>query len=547
MKSIPESYFPPKDLWPDYIVSKENDVFPDKVNLASELLDRNLQRGLGDYPAILFQDRKVTYKELAERVNRLGNSLVKLGIEPLDRVAIRFVNVPDAIVANFAIMKIGAIPVPMSPLWSKHEISYCGNNAEITALIVSAALMEEVNKAKPDMKSCRAIIVAGGNRDEALAAGGLLLEDLIKDGDVDLDPVMMNKRDVGVILYTSGTTGAPKGCIHFIEELLVESDIVGRHVWNMQPGDVLGGSAPVTFAAGYGTFAVIPFRFGAAVSLLPKFVAEDMLGLVAKHRITVFTGLPTAYRKLLTVADFGKYDLSSVKVYTTGGDSLGPDTFNAWLEKTGKPIFEGLGATEMVHLVTSNTVAPAPNSRSIGLPLPGFEVKITSEAGKECAEGEIGILTVRGPTGMLYWRPHEDNGRLLGNQKSKVRDGWNLLGDAVYRDKDGYIYFVSREEDMIKSSGYRIGPAEVEDALTRHKAVAEAAVIGVPDPLLGQMTKAFVVLHEGFKPSDDLKEEIIQSCREHIAVYKLPRALVFLDSLPKTPTGKLIRRMLRDK
>lgn len=545
MASIPESFFPPKELWPEYIIPEEY-VIPDRVNLASELLDRNVEMGLGDSAAIYFHDKKTTYNELLDQANRLGNSLLDMGIKPLDRVAIRFVNVPEAIVANFAIMKIGGIPVPMSPLWSRHEISFCCNNAEASALIVSSALLEEVRKAIPEMTGCRHIIVAGDESNIPSGEGLHSFSDLISKGSSRLEPVMMNKGDIGVILYTSGTTGAPKGCVHFIESLLVEAEIVGKHVWKLGPGDVLGGSAPVSFAAGYGTFANIPFRFGAAISLLPKFAAEEMLGLVARHGITVFTGLPTAYRKLLTTPDFDSYDLSSVKIFSTGGDSLGPETYNAWLEKTGKPIYEGLGATEMAHLVTSNMVAPQPNPRSIGLPLPGFQVKITSEEGNECGVGEIGILTVKGPTGMLYWRPYEENERLLNNQRAKVRDGWNLLGDAVYQDKDGYIFFVSREEDMIKSSGYRIGPSEVEEALKKHPAVADAGVIGMPDSLLGQLTKAFIVLKTGFEPSDEIRDEIVQSCRAHIAVYKLPRAVEFVDSLPKTPTGKLIRRLLRD-
>jgi 2-aminobenzoate-CoA ligase len=546
MGTIPESYLPPRELWPEYVIPEEYDIFPEKTNLAAELLDHNLKEGRGDIVAVYFQDQRITFSELAERVNRLGNSLLELGVEPLDRVGIRFVNSPDAIVANFAIQKIGAIPLPMSPLWSWHEIEFSSNNAETVAIIVSAPLAGEVMKSVDKMQFNKHVIISGGGPDAAVP-GTLSMGELVQKGSPELEPVMVGKRDIGVLLYTSGTTGPPKGCIHFVEELLVETEIVGKYVWDLQPGDVLGGSAPVTFAAGYGTFGIIPFRFGAGVSLLPKFIPEDMLAQVGKHGITVFTGLPTAYRKLLTTEGFENYDLSSVKRYTTGGDSLGTETFEAWKEKTGQEIYEGLGTTEMVHLVTSNTVAPAPNPKSIGLPLPGFEVVLFNEEGEECKPGEIGILSAKGPTGTLYWRPYDDDNRLLKNQEAKIKDGYNLLGDAVYQDEEGYIFFVSREEDMIKSSGYRIGPAEVEDTLIKHPAVADAGVIGVPDELLGSKTKAFIVLKEGYEPSEELKEEIINSCREHIAVFKLPRALDFVDSLPRTPTGKLLRRILREK
>ena len=543
MGNIPESYLPPKELWPEYVVPREFDIFPEKVNLAAELLDKNIHEGRSDQTAIYFEDRRISYQEVFERVNRFGNSLIGLGIEPLDRVGIRFVNIPDSIVANFAIQKIGAIPVPMSPLWSKHEIVFSSNNAETKAIIVAAALAGEVMKGVGEYDFNQNIIVAG----ETDEKGILTLDELVEKGSPELEPVLVSKKDIGVLLYTSGTTGPPKGCVHFVEELLVEAEIVGKYVWDLKPGEVLGGSAPVTFAAGYGTFGIIPFRFGAAISMLPKFRPDDMLALAARHGITVFTGLPTAYRKLLSVDNFESFDLSSVRRYTTGGDSLGPETYDAWREKTGKKIYEGLGSTEMVHLVTSNTVAPEPNPNSIGLPLPGFKVKLISEEGTECGVGDVGILTVKGPTGTLYWKPYEDDNRLLKNQQGKIKDGWNLLGDAVYQDEDGYIFFVSREEDMIKSSGYRIGPSEVEDTLIKHPAVADAGVAGIPDELLGQKTKAFVVLSEGYEPSEELKEEIINSCREHIAVYKLPRALDFVDSLPRTTTGKLLRRKLRDQ
>lgn len=546
MSKIREDCLPPKNLLPEYITPSEYADLPDELNLAEEVLDIHIKEGRGDNPAIKFMDKTLTYKQVYESVNRLGNSLKDLGVESLDRVALRMTNGPAAIIANFALMKIGAVPITMSPLWSKDEIAFAANNAEAVGLFSTAPILGEAVKAREDMETAKHIIVSGGDASELEAQGLLSFEKMVQQGSPELEPVKMKKDDLAVILYTSGTTGPPKGCCHFVGETLIECDLVGKHVWKLIPEDTLGGSAPVSFAAGYGTFALIPFRFGAAVSLIPKFEPQEMMALVKKHNITVFTGLPTAYRVLLGQENFADYDFSSVRMYTTGGDSLTPATFDAWKAKTGHEIYEGLGATEMIHLVTSNSVAPKPNSSSIGWKLPGFDIRVLNEELQECKPHEIGSLAIKGPTGICYWKPYVDNERLLENQKSSVRGGWNILGDAVYSDEEGFIFFVSREGDMIKSSGYRIGPAEVEEALMKHPKVADACVIGSPDPVRGENTVAYCVLAEGLEESEELRQEINESCRDHIAVYKLPRELHFVESLPKTPTGKLLRRIVRE-
>lgn len=546
MAKIREDCLPPSDLLPDYIIPPEYADLPDELNLTEEILDINIKQGRGDNPAIKFMDKTLTYQQVYDSVNKLGNSLKDLGVEPLDRVALRMTNGPAAIIANFATMKIGAVPITMSPLWSKDEISFATNNAEAVALFSTAPILAEVEKARDDMEFTKHVIVSGGDAEELESKGFLSFEKLVEAGNPELEPVKMKKDDLALILYTSGTTGPPKGCCHFVGQTLIETDLVGKHVWKLGPEDTLGGGAPVTFAAGYGTFALIPFRFGSAVSLIPRFEPQEMLKLVEKHKITVFTGLPTAYRVLLVQENFSDFDFSSVRMCSTGGDSLTPATFDAWKAKTGHEIYEGLGATEMIHLVTSNSVAPKPNSASIGWKLPGFDIRVLDEEGEECKPQEVGSLAIKGPTGICYWKPYVDNERLLENQKSAVRNGWNILGDAVYSDEEGYIFFVSREGDMIKSSGYRIGPSEVEEALVLHPAVADACVIGSPDPVRGENTVAYCVLAEGTEESDELKQEVVESCRDHIAVYKLPRELHIVESLPKTPTGKLLRRIVRD-
>lgn len=516
-----------------------------EVNLADFLIDRHVKEGRGDNPAIKFMDKTITFAQLQQQVNKFGNALKTAGVESQDRVGIRLVNSPQAIVAIFAIEKIGAIPVPTSPLWSGEEVAFVANDAEMKFFVVNAPLMEGATKAKPEFKHGTKIIVIGGNADQVKAAGDFVYEEMLEKGSATLDATMLKANDVGIMLYTSGTTGMPKGCIHFARPSIIEAQIVNKYVYKMGPGDTLGGAAPVSFAAGFGTFTLLPFEGGAAISLIPKFTPAEMMELIGKHKITVLTGLPTAYRGLMKFPDFKKYDTSSIRMYTSGGDALGAETLEGWTKLTGLPIWEGLGGTEMLHLVTSNTMNPAPVPNSIGKALPGVQVRVIDAEGKDCKPGDVGSMILKGASGSLYWKPYENDEKLLKSQKKGVVNGWNQMGDAVFMNEDGNIFFVSREDDMIKSSGYRIGPAEVEDAIAKHPAVADVGVVGVPDPDKGQITKAVLVLKPGFEAGDKLYDEIKEFLKEHVAIYKLPRVFEVLDVLPRTPTGKLLRRKLR--
>jgi 2-aminobenzoate-CoA ligase len=293
---------------------------------------------------------------------------------------------------------------------------------------------------------------------------------------------------------------------------------------------------------------VIPYRFGAAVSIIPRFEPEAAFETIQRHRATVLTILPTSYRKMLQVPNAeSRFDLSSVRMCTGGGESLTAATFEHWKERFGLEIYEGLGTTEMLYVFVSAAPTERAKPGSIGTAVPGYEVKVIDLDGNEVAPGEMGRLMARGPTGTLYWRPQAEQGRLLKSQQDSVRDGWNVVGDFAKADEDGYFWFVSRQDDLIKSSAYRIGPEEIEGVISKHPAVFDVAVIGVPDPVRGQNTKAIIVLKEGKSASDDLKQEIVDFCRDKIAVYKLPRIVEFADELPRTPAGKLLRRILRER
>ena len=544
MAKIPADYLPPKELWPDYTKPAEFPV-PEQLNLAEFLLDRHVKEGRGDNVAVLFGDSKTTYNELLAMANKFANILKGLGVESQDRVGLRMTNAPEPVAINFAIMKLGAIPVPVSPLWAKEEVAFVVNNAEFKVFVVSFPLMEAVEASKHEWEVPTKVVVVGGKPEDAEAKGNVSFAKAMAGASDKFDNVPVSPDDIGVILYTSGTTGQPKGCVHFVREVFVESQLVNKYVWKLQPGEVLGGSAPVTFAAGYGTFCLIPFAGGGAISLLPRFTPKDMMETIQKHKITVVTGLPTAYRKLLEMPDFDNYDTSSVRMYTTGGDALTGKTLAQWQAKTGKPIWEGLGGTEMMHLVTSNTIGDLPVADSIGKALPGFDIKVVREDGTTAGPGEVGSMMIKGPTGTLYWKPYIQDNKLLKTMKKGIKEGWNMMGDAVMMDKDGYMFFQAREDDMIKSSGFRLAPTEIEDAIIRHPAVRDDAVVGVPDEVMGQKVVAMVELEGGQTPSQDLASDIVKSTMDVLAVYKLPREVVFLDSIPRTPTGKIIKKDLR--
>ncbi|MBZ5647357.1 MAG: acyl-CoA synthetase [Acidobacteriia bacterium] len=533
-------HLPPRDLWPSRVYTlPEFAAYPERFNPTEELLEKAVTSGRGDRTAILFEDQKFTYAQVLTQANKFGNALRGLGVEEGDRVILRTPNIPPALVTNFGILKLGGVCTPTSPLFSRSEIAHVANDAEAVALVVSFALLGEVEAARENFQTVKNIIVVGGDAAEVKAKGFIPYGELLQSGSPELDPVRRRREDVGILLYTSGTTGRPKGTVHLVEELLIIPDAFGKYGWKVKENDVVGGSAPLAFGAGYSSYATIPFRFGAAASLIAKFDPVKMFETIQKHKVSILTLAPTAYRKMLQLPDAQKkYDLSSLRLCTGGGESLTAPTYQAWKDKFGIDIFEGLGTTEMMYVFASNVVSEKAKAGSFGQAVPGYELKVVNEEGADVPAGTIGHFVARGPTGTIYWRDVDKQRHVV------TKDGWNRAGDFVSQDAEGYFWFVSREDDIIKSSGYRIGPEEIEVTLAEHPAVQDVGIIGVPDEVRGQIAKAFVVL----KPGTSVKpEELIEWCRGKIATYKLPREVVIVNELPRTPTGKLLRRVLRQK
>lgn len=549
MAKIPQEYLPSKDLWPKRIYElPEHKNIPQKFNSSEVLIDGAVAKGWGDKPALLIDEQKIPYKALAANMNKFGNALKSLGLEENDRVMLRSPNIPPAIVANFAAIKAGGIFLPTSPLFARTEIAHVANNSEAKFMIVAAAMWDEVEKALPDIKTVQHFILIGDPpaieaiKEKNKGKNIHSYADLMKDADPKLEAVQKDRMDVSVMLYTSGTTGLPKGTVHFMEESLIVADGFGKYCWQVTENDVLASPAPIAMAAGYSAAAVIPYRFGAALSLLPRFTPEAMYENIQKHKVTILSALPTAYRKMMQVPDAAKkYDLSSLKTCTGGGEALSAQTYNEWKKMFGLEIYEGLGTTEMMFVFISGAAVRKVKPGAIGPAIPGYKLRCVTEDGKDAKPGETGMLLAQGPTGVIYWKDND-------KQKGAVWNGWCRAGDMVNLDEDGYVWFLSREDDLIKSSGYRIGPEEIEEALMHHPHVLEAGVIGVPDPVMGQKTKAFVVLKPEAQPSEDLKKELVEFCRDKIAVYKLPREVEFIKELPRTPPPqfKLLRRKLRD-
>ncbi|MEM9032768.1 MAG: AMP-binding protein, partial [Pseudomonadota bacterium] len=363
------------------------------------------------------------------------------------------------------------------------------------------------------------------------------LDRLALEKPVSFEAVETAQDDVALIGFTSGSTGNPKATMHFHRDLLVIADGYAKEVLKVTPDDIFVGSPPLAFTFGLGGLAVFPLRFGATAVLLENASPPNMVEIIEKYRATVSFTAPTAYRVMLNAMDEGA-DLSSLRAAVSAGETLPAPVYDAWINKTGKPMLDGIGATEMLHIFISNSFddhRPACTGKAIA----GYEAKLIGEDGAEVPEGEIGRLAVRGPTGCRY----------LGaeRQQEYVVGGWNITGDSFRQGKDGHFHFAARNDDMIVSAGYNIAGPEVEAALLTHEAVAECGVIGVPDPERGQIVEAHIVLSEGHAAGLGQTQALQDHVKSAIAPYKYPRSIVYAETLPKTATGKIQRFRLRQE
>ena len=527
--SFTRDRLPPAEQWPDLLLDGFD--YPEHLNAGVELTDAMVARGFGDHTALVGNGRRRTYKELADWTNRLAHVLVDdLGVVPGNRVLIRSANNPAMVACWLAVTKVGAVAVNTMPMLRAGELGAIVDKAEISHALCDTRLMDEMEKCARDSRFLARVTGFDGTSNHEAELDQMALEK-----PVQFDAVRTGRDDVALLGFTSGTTGAPKATMHFHRDLLIIADGYAREVLNVQPDDVFVGSPPLAFTFGLGGLAVFPLRFGATATLLENASPPNMIEIIQKYRATICFTAPTAYRVMLDAMEDGA-DLSSLRAAVSAGETLPSPIYEAWMKTTGKPMLDGIGATEMLHIFVSNRIDDS-RPGCTGRPVTGYEARIVDDDMRDVAPGEVGRLAVRGPTGCRYL----DDPR----QADYVRDGWNITGDSFRMDADGYLYFAARNDDMIVSSGYNIAGPEVEAALLSHDAVAECAVVGAPDEARGQVVAAHVVLSEGVAPSDALADQLQAHVKAQIAPYKYPRRVLFVDALPKTATGKIQRFLLK--
>ena len=520
---------PPPGQWPD--LKLDGFDYPERLNAAVELTDAMVARGFGDHTALIGNGRLRTYKELADWSNRIAHALVEdYGVRPGNRVLIRSANNPAMVACWLAATKAGAVVVNTMPMLRAGELAKIINKAQISVALCDTRLLEDLTSAAKDSVFLKTVAGFDGtaNHDAELDRAALRKP-------VRFEAVATGQDDVALLGFTSGTTGEPKATMHFHRDLLMIADGYAREVLGVTPQDVFVGSPPLAFTFGLGGLAIFPLRFGAAATLLENASPASMVEIIQTCRATISFTAPTAYRAMLQAMDAGA-DLSSLRIAVSAGETLPPPVFEEWTRRTGKPILDGIGATEMLHIFITNRLGDLA-AGSTGKPVAGYEARIVGEDMEELPRGTVGSLAVRGPTGCRYLAD--------ARQLAYVRDGWNLTGDSFVQDELGYFHFAARSDDMIISSGYNIAGPEVEAALLAHADVLECAVIGVPDAERGQIVEAHVVLAAGAAPDGLTRKRLQDHVKAAIAPYKYPRSVKFVDALPKTQTGKIQRFRLR--
>ena len=521
---------PEESLQPDFLLDNFN--YPSFLNVAEELTDAMVKKGFGDNIALIGNGRRRTYKELTDWTNRLANTLIEdYGIQSGNRVLIRSANNPAMVACWLAATKVGAVVVNTMPMLRSQELEKIINKAEITHALCDSRLLSELESCMGSNKFLKYLIPFDGSANHASVLDEAALEKPVK-----FDAIKTGRDDVALLGFTSGTTGDPKATMHFHRDLLIIADGYAKEVLKVSDKDIFVGSPPLAFTFGLGGLAIFPLRFGATATLLEDASPPNMIDIIQKYKATVCFTAPTAYNIMLKAMNEG-IDLSSLRAAVSAGETLPAPIYKDWLQKTGKPMLDGIGATELLHIFISNRFDDH-KENCTGKPVLGYQVKIVDDDFKEIKLGQVGRLAVKGPTGCRYLSDDR--------QSEYVVDGWNITGDSFYEDQEGYFHFAARNDDMIISSGYNIAGPEVEATLLSHPAVFECAVIAFPDKDRGSIVQAHIVLNDQFIDNDVMIKELQDHVKTTIAPYKYPRSILFKKSLPKTKTGKIQRFLLRE-
>jgi len=521
-------HLPPPELQPEFVFDLPELQFPASLNCAAELLDRWVAQGHGDRPCLLGRGVRWNYAELQAQANRIAHVLVdELGLVPGNRVLLRGPNTPMLAACWFAVVKAGGIAVGSMPLLRAKELTQIVRKARISHALCDVRLADELALARPGCPTLKQVLHFNpGTQGE--------LETRAAHQPAEFETVQTAADEVCLMAFTSGTTGEPKGTMHFHRNVMAACACWPRHVLKPKHDDVFIGSPPLAFTFGLGGLLLFPMSVGAACVLIDKPSPDQLPAAIAQYRATTLVTAPTSYRAMAPLMN--AHDIGSLRQCVSAGEALPAATRKLWKDATGIEIIDGIGSTEMLHIFISHDEAHA-KPGATGFVVPGYQACVVDDEGKPLPPGQVGRLAVKGPTGCRYLADPR--------QRDYVHDGWNLTGDAYLVDDQGYFVYQARTDDMIISGGYNIAGPEVEAALLLHPAVAECGVVGVADEERGQIVKAYVVLRPGHEPGEAQVKALQDFVKQTIAPYKYPRAVAFCASLPRTETGKLQRFRLR--
>ncbi|MEA3037122.1 MAG: 2-aminobenzoate-CoA ligase [Sphingomonadales bacterium] len=515
---------PPLDAQPEFLFDLPELHYPERLNAAVELIGT----GPADALAVVNDAGAWTFGEMRDLSDRISRLLVEEeGLVPGNRVLLRGPNGAMLFAAWLGVLKAGGILVTTMPLLRAGEVATLLERARVHHAIVDERCLDDFMAAADSTGLIRSLLVYRGD------AGGGSLEARLERVAPGFAPADTHRDDVAMIAFTSGTTGTPKGCVHFHRDLLASADSFARYVLKPEPGERWACSAPIAFTFGLGMILIFPWRFGGTAVTIEQAGPKALLEAVAKHRVNRLATAPTAYKAMLPL--LREHDIFSLRHCVSAGEPLPAATWHAWKDATGIAIVDGIGATEMMHIFISaagEDIRPGATGKAV----PGYRACVLGENGEPLPSG-TGRLAVKGPTGCRYF----DDAR----QADYVQCGWNVTGDTYRQDEGGYFWFVARSDDMIVSAGYNIAAPDVENALYAHPAVQECAVVGAPCEERGHKVKAFVVLAPGHEAGEAMARALQEHVKAAIAPYKYPREVEFVAALPKTATGKLQRFQLR--
>ncbi len=512
--------------------------YPGNLNVVQVIRDTVEQHGWHNRRVFIEGGVPVDYSEVLNRAGRYAQALVRLGVGPGDRVLLRLPDSVDLVSALLAVFQLRAVAIPTFMQLRAEEVAFRVDDADVSVVVTEAAELPLVEEALADDGHVKILTTSRDHR--GLCAS---VEDLVEPAEAQQSVAPTHPDDVALILYTSGTTGPPKGACHTHRDLLAVCDSYARYSLQLSPDDVIAGPPPIPFALGFGLFVLFPLRFGCTAVVGMDRQPKALIRACSEFDVTVLAAVPTYYSLLLREEAVRNGALRGVQKFICGGEPLPDGVVDEWIGVTAQPLTQFLGTTEMLHIFIAPIPGCAPPRGALGRPVPGYNVVLRDpESFQPVDRGQEGILTVTGPTGTKYWKRPDKQGEA-------VRDGWNVIPDVLREDRDGYLYFVARADDMIMSGGMRISPAQVESALSRHPSVVESACVAAPDPhgIRPSVIKAYVVLAEGIRGGDELARELQEFVKANAAPYLYPRLVEFVEALPRTASGKLLRRALQER